>query len=103
MTLPPLEGQGIGGSVSGGFAVGVASLVVRQSNVYRKKLTFVNDSVNIMYGAKGDIALINAGVRLNANGGTWVIEPDTRGRIWTGAVSFIATAAASNICFTEDW
>jgi len=100
--LPQLKQQGRGGSISGAFAAGAASLVVRQANAYRKQCSFTNDSVNVIYLAKGDIAILNAGIRLGP-AGTCILEPDVFGDIWTGPVSAIATAAASNLCWTEDW
>ena len=94
----------IGGSRSGFFTVGVASLQVAGVNLLRKKLVLANDSANIIYLVKGTAAaVVGSGIRLNANGGTVVFEPDTYGRIWRGSIQVIATGAASNLVWQEDW
>ncbi len=86
-----------------GFAtIGVASSIVLRPNLLRKEAIFINDSDTDMYGAKSENSALNAGIRLNANGGVWIIEPDNTGRIYTGPVSFICSIANKNLCFTED-
>ncbi len=89
-------------SRAGFITVGVASILGLRPNPLRKEATFTNDSDTVIYGAKGPEAAINAGIRLNSNGGWWVIEPDATGRMYTGPVSFISTGANKNLCFTED-
>jgi len=100
ISIKRVEGES---SRSAFATIGVASLLVLLNNRFRKEATFTNDSDTVIYGAKGEIAAINAGVRLNANGGSWVIESDSTGRIYTGPVSFISTGANKNLCFTEDF
>lgn len=92
-----------GGSVSGGFAAGVANLQVLRPNMRRKKVIFVNDSANIIYLSKTANAVVGSGVRLNAAGGNLVDEPDETGYIWKGAWFCIATGAASNLSWQEDF
>lgn len=87
-----------------GFAtVGVASGVVLEANNFRKEAILVNDSNTTIFLAKGPIAALNAGIRLNANGGSYVCEPSTTGRMYTGPISAISSVAAKNLCYTEDW
>ncbi len=94
----------IGGSRSGFFTVGVASLQLAGFNPLRKKLALVNDSANIIYLVKGNAAaVVGSGIRLNANGGAVVFEPDNYGRIWRGAIQCISTGATSNLAWQEDW
>ncbi len=82
--------------------IGLASVIVLRPNLLRKEACFINDSDTIFYGSKGPEAALNAGIRLNANGGVWIIDPDVTGRIYTGPVSFIASAANKNLCYMED-
>lgn len=89
---------------SGGASVnvGVASVVVLRVNSRRKQVIFVNDSDTAIYLAKGDTARLNAGIRLNANGGSYIETPDTLGYLWRGAFSAISSAALKVLCVTED-
>ena len=103
MQIPSLLAKARGGSVSNNFTVGVASLIVRDVMEHRKQAVFINDSDTTIYLAKGDRAVLHAGIRLNPNGGVWILEPDTLGQIWTGPISAISSAGAKNLCFTEDW
>lgn len=87
----------------GAVAVGVTSVIVLQRQPFRKEATFTNDSDTVIFLAKGSLATLNAGIRLNANGGLADILPDTTGRIYVGPISAICSLAAKNLCFTEDW
>lgn len=94
----------IGGSRSGFATVGTASGQSHRLNHQRKKLVFVNDSLNIIYISKGTAdAVVGSGIRLNPNGGSVIIEPDSYGGIWRGAIQAIATGAGSNLAWQEDW
>lgn len=93
-----------GGSRSSFTTCGIASVQVMPFDSIRKQAIFVNDSANDIYLSKGPSpAVAGSGIRLNALGGSWVLEPDTYGRIWTGAIQAIAGGAASNLSWTEDW
>jgi hypothetical protein len=100
MTLRPRND--IGGGPPLGVNVGVASQIVVRDNQYRRKVTLVNDSANIIYVAKSDFAVLNAGVRLNANGGAIVDEPDQTGYIYTGPWSAICAVATQRLCIQEN-
>lgn len=94
----------IGGSRSGFTTTGLTSVTVLRVNPIRKQVVLVNDSSSTIYLVKGDTpAVVGSGVRLNAGGGSAVIEPDTQGRIWRGAIQAIAGGAGSNLSWSEDW
>lgn len=94
----------VGGSRASFATMGVASVQVLSVNNLRKEAIICNDSDTVMYILKGDDdAIVGSGIRLNAGGGTLVIEPDENGYIWRGAVQGISTAGTKNLSFTEDW
>lgn len=86
----------------GAILVGTASVQVLRPNRLRKQASLTNDSDTIIFLAKGAEATLNTGIRLNPAGGSVVIAPDSTGRIYTGPVSAISSAATKNLCFTED-
>ena len=93
-----------GGSRPGFTVCGVADVQVLPGNINRKQAIIINDSDTIIYLIKGDgPAILNAGIRLNANGGVWIIEPDNYGRLWKGAIHAITSVAAKRLVWTEDW
>lgn len=91
---------------SRGFAVtcGTAALLVLDSNPRRKRALFINDSDTAIYLFKGPPvgAAINAGIRLNASGGSWEETPDTLGYLWRGPFSAITSAATKVLAITEE-
>ena len=90
-------------SRDGAVTVGAASVIVLNANLFRKQAIFVNDSVSIIYLSKGELATLNAGIRLNANGGAFTVQPDATGRIYSGPISAIAGGAGNNLAWTEDF
>lgn len=89
----------LGKSRAGVVATVIGSIVVLQANAERVGATITNDSINPMYLAKGDAAAVNAGIRLNANGGSYEINLTNP---WYGPISIASAAAGDNICWTED-
>lgn len=83
-------------------AVGVTSVSVIDQNRQRKKVLFINDSDTPIYLAKGGVAVLNVGTRLNANGGSWEETPDLLGYMWVGQFSAITSAAAKNLLVIEE-
>jgi len=79
-------------------AVGVASTAVLAANANRIFAELVNDSANVIYLALGAAAVMNRGIRLNANGGSFEIGLTN---LYTGAVKAIAGVAASNLTVSE--
>lgn len=101
----PVAQQRVEGEASRSLAFSVLAIssIVLLANSFRKEATFTNDSDTVIYLAKGDIATVNAGIRLNASGGKCIIEPDSTGRIYIGPVAAIAAAAGGKVlCMTED-
>lgn len=79
-------------------SVGVASGLALAANANAKYRAFCNDSSNIIYLAfDGGDAVVGKGIRLNANGGSVMFDR----YVPTGAVTAIATGAASNLTVTE--
>lgn len=92
-----------GGSRPGSSIVGVASVQVVPFNPHRKQLVLCNTSGNDIYLVKGDgPAAMNTGIYLQALM-TIIIEPDTLGKIWKGAIQAISSGAGRVISWTEDW
>ena len=92
-----------GGSRSGFFTAGLVSAQLLAFNAQRKKLVIINDSANNVYLSKGtSVAVVGSGVTL-LPGGAWNMEPDTRGRIWKGAIQCISGVAGQNLSWIEDW
>uniref|UniRef100_A0A6M3XW87 Uncharacterized protein n=1 Tax=viral metagenome TaxID=1070528 RepID=A0A6M3XW87_9ZZZZ len=79
-------------------SVGVASTAVLAANANRVFAEFVNDSDNVIYLALGAAAVMNRGIRLNANGGSFEIGLTN---LYTGAVKAISGVAAQNLTVSE--
>jgi hypothetical protein len=63
----------------------------------RKLLIITNDSANIVYVTTQGTATVNAGIRLNANGGVLVLDR----YVPQGALRAIALTGASNVTIVE--
>lgn len=74
--------------------VGIASGLVSAAK-NRISIILTNDSDTVIYVAKGAAAELNKGIRLNANGGSVVIED------WNGAIYAISSDANKNLCVCE--
>ena len=81
---------------------GLASVIVLPANRFRKQAVFVNNSDTVIYLAKGTTAILNAGIRLNAAGGTYIEESDALGYLWVGQFAAISSAATKNLSISED-
>ena len=77
-------------------AMGVVAAQIVLGNLRRKRLVLQNDGDNDLYLGT-TTAVARNGVRLNAGGGSIVMEPDRLGRIYTGPV-FGVTVAGATIC-----
>lgn len=82
-------------------SVTTASGQVLAGNKNRRKAILINDSAQVIYLARGMPAALNAGIRLNPAGGSWIEEPDSLGHVFTGPIFAIA-AATSNLLVTEE-
>jgi len=92
--LPPLDRPAIGG-----VDVGVASTVVRATYDARRYLLLVNDSDTVIYVALGGDAVLNQGIRLNADGGWYEMLEGQN--LYTGPVNAIASAGSKRLTFQE--
>jgi len=79
-------------------AVGAASTAILAANSYRIGLILTNDSDETIYLALGAVAVMNQGIRLNANGGSWSM--DSRA-LWLGAVSGICASGGKNLAICQ--
>lgn len=78
--------------------VGTTSIEVILENYNRLSATFVNDSDSPIYLSLGQEAKVNAGIRLNANGGAYEINLTNP---WYGRVFAVSTAASKVLCVSE--
>ena len=86
----------VGANCTNTFAtVGVSSAVAVAANTSRVSLTLVNDSSNTIYLSKGATAVSGSGIRLNASGGSLIIDD------FKGAIHAIAGGAGSNLTVCE--
>jgi len=69
--------------------VGIGNTLVVAANLDRNYLMIINDSVNVVYLSFGVAAVLNAGIRLNANGGSYEMGGASN---WRGAVWGISSA-----------
>ncbi len=79
-------------------AVGVASAQVVASNTSRTGLVLVNTSTAYISLGIGTAAVLYSGITLNPAGGTFEMDSFM---FFTGAVTAIASAAASNLSIQE--
>ena len=79
---------------------GVASGVILAANANRLYALFVNDSDTVVYLAFGVAAVVNTGVRLNANGG-WYEMSVGLGNIYRGEIRGISGIAGKVVLVTE--
>ncbi len=71
---------------AGGVDVGTTSTQVLAAKSNRKFAAIVNDSDTVIYLALGGTAVLNSGIRLNANGGSFEINATN---LYRGVVSAI--------------
>lgn len=83
---------------AGAVSVGAASTAVLAANADRLAATLVNDSDEVIYLALGEAAVLNQGIRLNANGGSFTINATNR---WCGSVNAICTSGSKVLVYTE--
>lgn len=81
--------------------VGVATAEAVAANGERKYLLLVNDSDSVIYLGVGFDAVLNKGIRLNANGGAFEMLRDVGGNFSMQAVNAISTGAGKNLTVQE--
>jgi len=80
--------------------MGVASAVVLAANGSRLYGLIINDSDTLVYLALGVPAVVNQGIRLNPNGGSYEMSPKL-GTLWLGQVNGISSVANKTVLVTE--
>jgi len=82
------------------ISVGDTSTTILAANANRKYALIVNDSDTVIYLALGAAAIVNNGIRLNANGGAYVINWTN---LYKGAINGIhaATGLTKNVTVVE--
>ena len=70
------------------------------ANANRLYALLVNDSVETLYIKLGAAAVLNQGIRLNANGGSYEMSKKF-GNLYTGAINAIGTSGAAVLDVTE--
>lgn len=84
--------------ISTGVAIGAGSTPALALNEDRRFAVFVNDSDETIYLNLTGTAVMNQGIRLNANGGSYEINSTN---LYTGIVTAICASGAKNLCVTE--
>lgn len=84
------------------ITTGTGSVVVLQANPHRHSVLLVNDSDTVIYLAKAPTAVLNAGIRLNANGGSYEdLMCGYDGSIYTGMYSAINAVGSKTLLVNE--
>ena len=84
----------------GATLIQAVSTEVRAANPRRADAVFVNDSNQPIYLARGNAAVLNAGIRLNANGGSYEIN---RNNLFLGVIIAIAVGGDKNLVWSEGY
>ena len=77
-----------------------SSTAVLSANTARRYALFVNDSDTTMYLFLGGTAVVNKGIRLNANGGNYEMTTG-RGNVYQGTVNVICSSTPKTLLVTE--
>lgn len=85
-------------ATTGKVAVGNVSTAVLAVNATRIFAQFVNDSDEEIYLDLSALAVMNEGIRLNANGGSFEINQTN---LYTGAITAICATGGKNLTVTE--
>jgi hypothetical protein len=80
--------------------VGVATGAVLAANANRKYALIINDSDSTIYLKIGADAVMNQGIRLNANGGSYEMC-SANGNLALGVINGISSGANKNVIVTE--
>ena len=83
-------------------SVGNTSTEVIAGSSGRQMLMLSNDSDETIYLAVGAAAVLNKGIRLNANGGSVTFEANSLiGPVLTKTINAICTTGTKNLCIFE--
>ena len=86
-------------AVNGATAIAAVSTIVREYNTKRTYIVLVNDSNETIYLGMGVPAVMNIGVRLNAEGGSYERTPE---KPFYGPIYAICAPGAKNLCWVEE-
>lgn len=95
---PPGSGEATDSGSSA--TAGAASIILKGRNDLRGLLLIVNDGVNTVYLAKGNVAFANSGIALLPNGAYSCGRMDANDK-YCGAISAISPGGAVNVIMTE--
>ena len=79
-------------------SVETSTTVALAANPSRTYASFVNNSNQDMYLGLGADAVMNRGIRINANGGSYEINDNN---LFTGVVNAIASGGSKSLVVTE--
>lgn len=82
-------------------SVGTANVQVLAANQSRTYAVIINDSLDNIYLAFGETAIVNFGIKLTPDGNYEM--SGLLGNLYDGQINAIAESAANNICITEGW
>lgn len=77
-------------------SVGATSTTVLAASTTRRWLLLVNDSDEVMYIKVGAAAVMNAGIRINANGGSFEMSQDL-GNLSSAVIYGICASGTKNL------
>lgn len=86
----------------GSATMGTASAQIVAADPLRRALILVNDSDSPIYISQGQTAIVNKGIRLNANGGAYEHDVKKYG-LPTGDFYGISTGSSKNLTVTEGY
>ena len=74
------------------------AVVAASTRNNRHCIDITNDSDTTIYLALGEAAVVNKGIRLNANGGSWTSNANS---VWQGTVNAISAVASKKLVYVE--
>lgn len=98
MGVHVLNRQNLGASAPTFVTVGVASAQVVARDANRRGAVFINTSGNRISFGIGATAVLDRGITIYGNGGTWEMDEHT---FTLEAINAIASAAGSNLTVQE--
>ncbi len=81
-------------------SIGVTTGAALAANDARVYALFINDSDTTIYLMLGSAAVLNEGIRLNANGGSFEMTQQ-QGNLYDGVVNGISSGASKNLLVLE--
>jgi len=81
-------------------SIAATTTTVLAANANRLYALLVNDSVETIYIKLGAAAVLNQGIRLNANGGSYEMSKK-QGNLYVGAINGISTSGSMALLVTE--